>query len=296
MEKFIGVDIGGTYSRFGIISEDGKLEQMTRVSSENANGLIPEWISDVILRLREEEKVSGVGVGIPGVVLPDGTVTLTTNIDSLEGFPLREYLQNKLQLPVYVENDGNVAGLAEALLGAGRGHELVYYVTVSTGIGGAFIKNGEIYHGKSGFAGEIGNMIVHMSGHPYRGLYPGMAEGIAGGNALRTQAEEMLKRPISHTGEIFEIAEKGNEVAKGLVDQMINALAALFANLTYTVNPDVFVLGGGCMRSKDFFINGVFRRYQEMVPYEEARALFYEAQLEEPGVLGAGIIAARTKK
>ena len=293
MKKFIGVDIGGTYSRFGVVNSDGKIERMIKIHSGGGESLTPQTIASAIFKLMKGECISGVGVGVPGVVLPNGKITLTTNLKQLEGIGLKEYLENILQLPVCVENDGNAAGLAEALLGAGRGRELVYYVTISTGIGGAFIRKGEIFHGKSGFAGGIGSMIVHLSGETYRGLYPGIIEGIASGEALRIRAGEMMGIDFPHTGEVFKLARAGRKEAEILVDQMVYALAVLFSNLTYTINPDVFILGGGCMKAGDDFLEDVLKRYREMVPCEEAGAQFLKAELEEPGVLGAGMTVAQ---
>lgn len=293
MKKYIGVDIGGTYSRFGVVTPDGEIERMIKIPSGGENSLTPQTLASTILQLIKDRSVSGVGIGVPGVVLPNGEITLTTNLEQLEGIELKGYLEQILQLPVCVENDGNAAGLAEALLGAGRGRDLVYYVTISTGIGGAFIRRGEICHGKAGFAGEIGSMIVHLSGKAYRGLYPGMVEGMAGGEALRALAGERMGTDFPDAGEVFRSAREGSREARCLIDQMEWALAAMFSNLTYTIAPDVFILGGGCMKASDDFLGEVLKRYQEMVPYEEARALFLKAELEEPGVLGAGMAAAR---
>lgn len=292
MKKYIGVDVGGTNYRIGLVDEHGVLERVVKKSSKAEGGVSPEILAASIREMMEKEEIGGVGVGVPGVVLEAGRITLTTNLQQLEGFSLRDYLQGALQTPVLVENDGNVAGLAEAVAGRGKGYESTYYITVSTGIGGAFVQNGRIFRGKSGFAGEIGSMIVHLSGESYRGLYPGMIEGIASGDALKSRGELALLRPLADAGEMFRLA-KEDETARRLVDQMAYALGVLCSNLTYVLNPGVFVFGGGCMKSGEMFWEKMQAHYQSMVPYPDARADFRMAALEEPGVLGAGLMILR---
>lgn len=290
MKKYIGVDVGGTNYRIGIVTEDGTIRRMEKYSSKEGGGLTPESLANAIKAMMAEEVISGVGIGVPGVVLEDGRITLTTNLSQFEGISLKTYLQEALQVPVCVENDGNVAGLAEAVAGHGKCYDSVYYVTVSTGIGGVSVQNGQIFHGKSGFAGEIGSMIVNLTGEPYRGLYPGMIEGIASGDAMKTRGEQELGRTLADAGELFRLAGEDAQ-AKKLVEQMAYSLAVLCSNLTYVLNPGTFILGGGCMKSKDLFYEDMMRYYREMVPYPEARADFHMAVLDEPGVLGAGLAA-----
>ncbi len=169
MKKYaIGIDVGGTKIAYGLFDLEGELLGRTEhPSDQEADG--PAF-SDQIIRTTEElmkkngvskDEVTGVGVCICSYIIFDkGYVYLTSALEKIQNFYMRDYLQERLGLPVVLDNDANVAALAEHRKGAGRGTRHMVYVAVSTGIGSGIIINGDLFRGSYGFAGEVGHMLI----------------------------------------------------------------------------------------------------------------------------------------
>ena len=141
-----------------------------------------------------------------------------------------------------------------------------YYVTVSTGIGGAFTVNKQLISGGRGHAGEIGNIIVKNNGYKQGALNPGAAEGECSGTAITRKGQEALgKDLVHHAGDVFRLAAEGNETAQGIADECISELATLFANIAHTVDPHCFVVGGGVMKSKKYFLDQLTKEFNQKI-------------------------------
>ena len=170
------------------------------------------------------ENVEGIGIGVPGPVdVVKGVMIMASNLPGFENYPIAEKLSTKFNKPVFLDNDANVAGLAEAVLGAGKDYPTCYYVTVSTGIGGAFTVNKQLISGGRGHAGEIGNIIVKNNGYKQGALNPGAAEGECSGTAITRKGQEALgKDLVHHAGDVFRLAAEGNETAQGIADEEIS--------------------------------------------------------------------------
>lgn len=175
MKYYIGIDLGGTNVRTLLVDENGKSYSEVKDSTERENG--PDYVVSKIIRQIENidytqcgglDNIEGIGIGVPGPVdTENGVMIMATNLPGFEQYPICEKISDRFNLPVFIDNDANVAGLAEALLGAGKGKPTCYYVTISTGIGGAFVVNGQLVSGGRGHAGEIGNIIVKNNGYKF---------------------------------------------------------------------------------------------------------------------------------
>lgn len=199
MKYYIGIDLGGTNVRTLLVDENGKTYSEVKDNTERENG--PDYVCAKIIRQIESldtsicgglQGVSGIGIGVPGPVdTVKGTMIMATNLPGFENYPICDKLADRFNLPTFIDNDANVAGLAEALLGAGKDYPTCYYVTISTGIGGAFIVDGKLVSGGRGHAGEIGNIIVKNNGYKFGGLNPGAAEGETSGTAITRKGKEL---------------------------------------------------------------------------------------------------------
>ena len=218
-------------------------------------------------------------------------MSLDTNLPGFKGFPFAATLSKELGMPAYIDNDANVAGLAEALVGAGAGKKVVYYVTISTGIGGGLIVNGQCVSGRHGFTGEIANIIIDRNRKKVNYLAVGAVENEASGKSIVRKATELMpEREFEHAGQVFELAAEGNETAKKLVDEAVGDLAQLFATLAAVVDPDLFVLGGGVMKSSAYFMDDLLAKYRAITHTALHDTDFVRAQLKEPGVIGAAML------
>ncbi|TYS69820.1 ROK family protein [Sutcliffiella horikoshii] len=247
----IGVDLGGTNLRVALVKEDGKIVRDMERKTEVAKG--PQYIIDkmidMIREMKGDEVIKGVGVGCPGPLDPKtGVIYNPPNLPGWNNIPLANILEKSLYEHVKIDNDANAAALAEAKFGAGVGAESVYYITVSTGVGGGFVLDGKVFQGAAGYAGEIGNMIILPGGPTHNSLNAGALESLASGTAIGLSGQ---KGGMSGGAEeVIHLASLGNPTAQTILDNAINYLAIGIANLVHSVNPSIFVLGGGVMKSE----------------------------------------------
>ena len=293
MKTYIGVDLGGTNVRAAIVDEEGKVLVQKKSPSYAQEGKekVMDTIINLIKSLPDYESCSGIGVGVPGPCdEKTGSMVLATNLPGFEGYSIANKLEESFHMPSFIDNDANVAALAEALVGAGKGKKVVYYVTLSTGIGGGLVINGECISGKHGFTGEIANIIIDRNRSKVNYLAVGAIENEASGIAITRKANEKASKKYKHAGEVFEDAHNGNPVAKEIVDNVVRDLAQLFATIACVCDPDIFILGGGMMQSSDLFLPSVIEKFKEISHTQLHDDEFVLASLEEPGVIGAAML------
>ncbi|PGT89062.1 MULTISPECIES: ROK family protein [Bacillaceae] len=292
----IGIDLGGTNLRIGVFNEQGEIINEQSQSTEAAKG--PEYVinqmAEIINKLKSTYKIKAVGIGSPGPLNPhDGIIIEPPNLPGWVNIPIVQLLEEKTNLPVKLENDANAAALAEATLGAGKGASSVFFITVSTGIGGGYVLNGELVSGAQGSCGEIGNMIVNPSPDAYQGpgLNKGALEGLASGTAIGRIGQERLNITNGAQG-VFQLAEQGNKEAQSILDEAINYLAIGLANIVHTVNPEIIVIGGGVMKSKELILEPLINKTKEYVyPSLKETLIIIPALLDQKaGLIGAGLL------
>lgn len=293
MQKFIGVDLGGTNIRAAVVQDDGTILDMKKTESRPDRGAeaVMETMISLIESLEGYADCSGIGLGIPGPIdTVNGKIIVSTNLKKLIGFPIADYIQNHFNKPTFMDNDVKVAALGEAIFGAGKGFSIVYYVTISTGIGGALVIDKKVVSGQSGHAGEVGNIIIDRNRRKYNILNAGAVENEASGTAITRKGREIFGDKINNAGDVFELARQGNEDALELVDTMAYDLAMMFCAIGHTIDPHVFVIGGGVMKAKDVFFDKMESYYRSMIHSRMQSVRFEQARLEEPGIVGAATL------
>jgi glucokinase len=277
-EFIIGLDLGGTKISAAALSADGSrvsgLRSVATQSEIGAEGVVDRIIGlleGVIADTIKETGASrkdfiGIGAGAPGPLDREkGIVVVAPNL-GWRDFPLSARIHSRLGLPVTLDNDANCATLGEFWLGAARGGRNVVGITIGTGIGGGLIINGELYHGASDVAGEIGHTTIDVNGrHCKCGNY-GCLEAYASGPAIATRAREALVREDTAsmlpsmvdgvleriTAEtVYDAAKKGDGLANEIVRDTARYLGAGIATLLNTFNPDTVVIAGGVIRAGD---------------------------------------------
>ena len=302
MKHYLGIDLGGSNVRVAVINEEGQvIEEIKRTSlSDQGPEIVLENIIEMSQSLKYLSDCVAVGVGVPGPVDTDkGVMTLSTNLKGFTGYPVVKFLEDKLDLPVYMDNDANVAGLAEAVFGAGKGHEVVYYITHSTGIGGALIVNGKVVSGRKGYAGEIGNIIIDDKRPAHKeinNLNAGAVENEASGSAMVRRAQKLLDPKITSAYDIFKLADSGNPIAQNIIENMTYDMAMLLQAIAHVSDPHIFVLGGGVTQSKDKYWKRMIHHYQDLVHTNMQDTPFVSASLTEPGVIGAAALCFSHEK
>ncbi len=294
MEMFIGVDMGGTNIRVAKVDTTGKVIQQVKEPTEIEKGTqhVMQKIIRMIESIEDYASCKGIGLGVPGPVdSVEGKMLLATNLPGFEGYPIAKEIEQHFHKPTFLENDGNVAGLGEAVLGAGKGKNSVYYVTISTGIGGAFIVNQKVISGKNGHAGEIGNLIIDRNRSKVNKLNIGAVENEASGTALTRKAKAIFgEDQIQHAGDLFTLAKEGDKRALALVDEMSYDIAVMLSLIAHVVDPDIFVLGGGVMQGKEVFFDKVETYYRTLIHDGMQTIVLAQAELSEPGIVGAAML------
>lgn len=300
MKYYIGIDLGGTNVRTLLVDENGKVHSEVKGATEATKG--PEYVYEKICGQIDTldlsacgglEGVEGIGIGVPGPVdTVNKVMVMATNLPGFENYQICHKLQAKYNIPAFIDNDANVAGLAEAVLGAGKGYPIVYYTTISTGIGGALVVNGKLVSGGRGHAGEIGNIIVNTNGQRINHLNPGAVENEASGTFVTKKGQALIgEDKVRHAGDVFELASQGNVAAQGIVDEFIDYMSTMYANIAHVVDPYIFVLGGGVMKSKEHFFDRLVEAFNSKIHVGmQGHIKFQEAELADCGAIGAAML------
>ena len=288
-------DIGGTTIKYGLAYEENgnfRLKSKDETATE-AKQLGGAGIEDRILRLTKEMKtqteVDGVAISTAGMVdTQTGAILYANeNIPDYTGRNLKQLIESKLQLPCTVENDVNCAALGETVYGAARGAKSVLCVTVGTGIGGAIILDGSIWHGHSGSAGEIGYMPING----------GTMEELASTSALIRRVKEACGK--SWNGyQIFEEATTGNSVCIQAIEEMCEYLGKGLAAGICLFNPEALVFGGGVMEQREYLqplMERSLQRYVKDTVLAQCRLTFAELK-NSAGMAGAFAVFEKHKK
>ncbi len=308
----IGVDLGGTNVRSAVVDEAGRITHHHKLSvagSGSADAVIDRIITCVSQTMDGcgRERVVGVGVGTPGLIIAEtGMVVYAPNVPGWTDLPLKAILENRLNLPVAIENDANAAAIGEHWAGAGKGVRHMICITLGTGVGGAIILNNQIWRGANGAGGEVGHTTVIENGVLCGCGAPGCLEAYASAPAIARQAREALldgqdslltqlcgsdPRALN-SAMVAEAAQAGDAVALAVMHRSATLLGVAIASLTNLLNPELFVIGGGVINAGNLIFDPIWEEVHR-------RAYKWSASILRivPAALGddAGIIgAART--
>ena len=247
----IGIDIGGTDTKIGLVDIHQKLLTETVIATD-ATRTAEEVIADIgqnVLSLLEEQGIVidqcvGAGIGVPGTVdCKNGVVRYSNNI-KWENVKLAEEMEKYLPIPISIANDADCAALGEAVAGAGTEYQDLIMITLGTGVGGGIILYGEIYEGKVLGGSEIGHMVIVEDGELCTCGRKGCLEAYASATALRRNAQHAVGE-VLEPKEIFERAEAGDETLRRVVDQYIGHLGTGLVNIVNIFRPHLILIGGG---------------------------------------------------
>jgi len=305
----IGADLGGTNLAVCVLGSDSQPLWEDQVSSR---GYSQEEVIDLLVRevgrAREAHpSVAAVGLGIPARIdFEKGHAIDTVNLD-FEQLPVRDMIEQRTGLPAFVDNDGNVAMMAEALYGAAKGARYALMLTLGTGVGGGIWIDGKTYRGATGAAAELGHTVVEIDGPRCQGNCPGRGcievfasgTGIArlGTLAAADQPDSALGR-IAAGGatitakEVNEAATDGDPIAVGVVEKVAHYLGTALVSLSNIFEPEVIVLGGGAMGFGDLLLDPVRGEIESHALSPMDRTPVAAAELgPAAGMIGAAALA-----
>lgn len=318
MLRAIGVDIGGTNIRAGVVDHAGNVSviekaRMPRDPSEIGDVLLGTVRAAMSRAARENSGAEAgspvaIGVGAAGLVdVKAGVVRFAPNI-GYRNFAVAELLRSKFGLPVTVDNDATAACYGEYAVGAKDGVRHMVLVTLGTGIGGGLVLDGRVYRGSTGFAGEIGHILVDPNGPACGCGQRGCWETLASGRALGEMAQDAVRdgrgaRILSLAGKditavsgehVVAAAREGDPTALAIMHVYAERVAVGLVVLANVLDPDVFIIGGGVSEAADVFLDRTEkafalklqgRPYRDPIPVRTARLG------DKAGIIGAGLIA-----
>jgi glucokinase len=304
----IGVDLGGTKMLIGALDGTDVLWESREASTgQTEDELVELLVREVGEAHAARPEAAAVGLGIPATIDHDKGVAVSAVNLPLADLPIRDRVGERVGLPVFVDNDANVAALAEHLYGAARGAENAVMLTIGTGIGGGLILNGEIYRGATGAGAELGHTVIDINGPPCQGNCPGrgcvetMASGTAIGREGRAAAEEdpdsVLATMLAQGHEIdgravTEAALNGDPTSIAVFDLVGTRLGAALVTFANAFEPNVIVVGGGVMAAGDLLLDPARRTLRERAlrPMNEIPVVAAELG-PDAGMIGAAAMA-----
>lgn len=268
----IGIDIGGTKVAAGVVDDEGNvLRRLQRPTPSRSPEAVEDAIVEVVEELAASHDVGAVGIGAAGWVDTDQAIVRFSPHLAWRNEPLKARLNQRIDLPVIVDNDANAAAWAEYRYGAGRNASVMVCLTLGTGIGGAVVINGRLFRGRYGMAGEFGHMGVVPEGHWCPCGNRGCWEQYASGNSLVRDAKALLRENspqvrglLDRIGgdidalvgpDVTAAAMEGDQIAIELISDVGFWLGKGIANLAAALDPDLFVIGGGVSAAGDLLFD-----------------------------------------
>jgi len=309
----IGIDLGGTRLRVALADRAGVIVRRRAVptlAEEGRNAVLGRILAETrtILDPLPLANLAAVAVAVPGPVDPcNGVVYRPPNLPGWGDVNLKSILEQELTVPVFVGNDANLAALAEHKFGAGRGASQLVYVTMSTGVGGGIVSNGELLLGSWGGAAEIGHMTIDLNGPRCSCGNFGCLEAMASGTAITREAKwRIAKGTASVLSErvggnldelraqfIVQAAQEGDELAGEVIEWAAYNLGVGLANVMHLFDPDIIIIGGGVANAWNLLMPAIQRALREraMEVYTRRTCIVHSELGDDAGLLGAVALA-----
>ena len=325
MEPMIlGLDIGGTKIAGGLLTCAGELIVREELPTQqekgfaHSSGQMTRTIEALLEHGRRKgAEIIGIGACAPGPMdVQEGILHNPPNLEGWENLALRDMLENRFGIETYMDNDANAAGLAEALWGAGRGYDHVFYATVSTGIGTGIILDRRIIHGKNGMAGEGGHVTIQFedSDALCNCGNTGCIEAYASGTSVAKRAKRKLealpeKPPLleKETGgdwgaltmkHLASAAKQGDAFSREIIDDAGTRLGIWLGSIVSLLDPDVIVIGGGVARAGEPLFEAIRRELPRRTinPFASQTPVVRAELGEDVGIFGAAALVLSGKE
>ncbi len=285
MKKVIGIDLGGTTAKIGILNQKGEIEKKWELPtdiSEEGSLIVPNIIQSIQEVLSADNLSAtdflGIGMGTPGTVnRADGTVIGAYNLNWKTEQKIREQVESSTGISFFLDNDANVAALGEQWMGAGNNEQNVSFITLGTGVGGGLVSDGSLIHGAVDAAGEVGHITVEPGGYLCTCGKKGCLEQYASATGIVRLANDLVgeypdkselkaildKNETIDSKRIFDLAKTGDGYANYVVDRFAYYLGLALGNIANILNPSTIVLGGGVSKAGDFLVEKVSKVVEE---------------------------------
>lgn len=292
MKKIVGIDIGGTMIKFGLLTLEGKILESGEVDTEASRGIdiLFEKLCNIVDDFSKDNEILGIAVSGTGQI--DGSIGKVIGgnpiIPGWIGTNLVEKLENRFNIPAVLENDVNCAALGEKWLGAGKGQENFVCVTIGTGIGGGVVLGGDIFRGDTCVAGEFGHIQIEKNGKECLCGKKGCYERYASATALVNMVKEKTGETLNGK-EIFDREKSGEETFVNIIKEWVDYFTDGLSTITYIFNPPLIVIGGGVTKQGDYLLDKIKESFEAKVGinYKKNLQIKFAELGNNAGMLGA---------
>jgi glucokinase len=298
---YVGLDIGGTSIKAGLVDETGRVLESHRAptAADDLNAFLFN-VTELIREFQKSTEVKGVGMGVPGLHSTRTHIIETSpNIPCLKKVNLEQLVAEQVHMQCVSENDANAAAYAEFVCGAGTGVQHMAYLTVGTGLGSGLVLNGRLFRGSSGYGGEFGHTVLRAKPH---GTQEGRLCGCGNRGCLETfvsatgivttAREHGMKGPLTSES-VYEAATRGDATALNVFAETSGYLGIACANLINLLNLEMIIIGGGVMASADLLLDTARATAKLYAfPSSFAGCRIVKSQLwPDAGIIGAAMLA-----
>jgi len=293
----LAIDLGGTDLKSAVVHPSGRILHQQRLSSGSKEGkekILERILGAIALErdwaVQKAYSIRGVGLGIPGIVsFPGGIVHRSPHFPAWRDYPLRAVLKKRLKIPFVLDNDANMAALGEGWRGAGRGRRNYVLLTLGTGIGGGIVMDGKIHHGDSGFAGELGHLVIEKNGRPCNCGGRGCLEMYASATGIQHELLQSRVLRSSTPEDLYQLATTGDKTAQLIYEKFGQALGAGIASIVNALDIELILLGGGLARAWKMFIGPVRQAIKSHTYAETSKRIHLKQALlaNRAGLIGA---------
>src|SRR5688572_24994724 len=313
----IGIDIGGTGTKFGIVDRDGNVlfsDEMSTKKHAEVNSFIDELYTSLSVLIEKAGgvgRMKGIGVGAPNGNYYTGTIEYAPNLPWKGIIPLARLIENKFKLPVTLTNDANAAAIGEMMYGAAKGMKDFIMITLGTGVGSGIVANGKLIYGHDGFAGELGHTIIIPDGRLHAGTGKrGSLESYASATGMRLTAIELLSKSKEKSllreipedkldsKAVYDAAKQGDVIAQEIFDYTGRILGLALANAVMFSSPEAIILFGGLTKSGDLILKPT-REHMEanliQVFQNRVKLLISHLRESDAAILGASALVWEMK-
>ncbi len=319
LEYALGIDIGGTSAKFGIVNHRGVISNRGDIATNehaDVEKFIDELYNKVIPAIEEiggDSLIKGIGVGAPNGNYYTGTIEYAPNLLWKGIIPLAKLITKKFKKPCSLTNDANAAAVGEMMYGAARGMKDFIMITLGTGVGSGIVANGHLILGHDGFAGELGHTIIRPGGRLHLGTgMRGSVETYASATGISATAKEMLNERLNEESllrklvhkditakQIYEAALKGDNIAKEVFKYTGEILGEALANFVMFSSPEAIILFGGVIKAGKFLMDPVKDSMEKnLLPIfqNKVKLLFSELKESDAAILGASALVWEIKE
>jgi glucokinase len=309
----IGIDIGGTGTKFGIVDRVGNVLFSSEISTRkhsDVNTFIDELyteLSKLIDNVGGIGRIKGIGVGAPNGNFYTGTIEYAPNLPWKGIIPLARMMEDKFKIPVVLTNDANAAAIGEMMYGAAQGMEDFIMITLGTGVGSGIVANGKLVYGHDGFAGELGHTTIIPNGRLHEGTgKKGSLESYASATGVRLTTLEILEKSTQPSSlrsvppdqidskKVYEAAIAGDAVAKEIFESTGTILGAALANFVMFSSPEAIILFGGLTKAGDLILKPTRESMEAnliQIFQNKVKILVSHLKESDAAILGASALA-----